>query len=79
VSTDFIPSPSSNGLRVGPLFIHAYGLTYVVALLAAVTITCHRWAARAATALVNEVALWGFPRWADRSWTALAPPPSAVS
>ena len=26
-----IPSPPSNGVHLGPLFIHAYGLSYVVA------------------------------------------------
>jgi prolipoprotein diacylglyceryl transferase len=62
VSTDFIPSPSSNGLHLGPLLLHAYGLAYVVAVLAAVTITSHRWVARGRDrALVNEVALWSFP------------------
>ena len=28
----FIPSPSANGFHIGPLFIHAYGLAYVVAV-----------------------------------------------
>jgi hypothetical protein len=34
-----LPSPPSNGLHLGPFFIHAYGLAYVVAVLAAVVIT----------------------------------------
>ena len=58
----FLPSPSSNGLHIGPLFIHAYGLAYVVAVTAAVAITSRRWKAHAGDAeLVREVALWGFP------------------
>ena len=42
----FIPSPSANGFHLGPLFIHAYGLAYVVAVTAAVIITRRRWEAR---------------------------------
>jgi prolipoprotein diacylglyceryl transferase len=58
----FIPSPSSNGFHVGPLFFHVYGLCYVVAVIAAVTITVRRWKARDGTPeLVHEVAVWGFP------------------
>ena len=41
--TAFIPSPSSNGVHLGPLFVHAYGVAYVVAVLAAVAITSRRW------------------------------------
>ena len=44
--TAAIPSPSANGLHVGPLFVHAYGLAYVVAVLAAVVITSRRWVRR---------------------------------
>jgi prolipoprotein diacylglyceryl transferase len=57
-----IPSPPENGFHVGPLFVHAYGLAYVVALLAAVWIVDRRWEARGGSReLVHEVALWGFP------------------
>jgi prolipoprotein diacylglyceryltransferase len=42
----FIPSPSSNGFHVGPLFVHAYGLMYVLAVAAAIAITVRRWEAR---------------------------------
>jgi len=59
---EFIPSPSSNGFHLGPLSVHAYGLAYVAAVLAAVAITSRRWQARGGDrALVHEVALWGFP------------------
>jgi prolipoprotein diacylglyceryl transferase len=57
-----IPSPSDNGLQIGPLFVHAYGLAYVVAVLAAVVITSRRWTRTGGDPrLVEEVALWGFP------------------
>jgi prolipoprotein diacylglyceryl transferase len=62
VSVAFIPSPPSNGFHVGPLFFHAYGLAYVVAVTAAVAITVHRWKAKGGERdLVYEVALFGFP------------------
>ena len=32
----YIPSPSSNGFHLGPVFIHAYGLAYVFAVAAAI-------------------------------------------
>src|SRR5205807_7904642 len=54
----YIPSPSSNGVHVGPVFIHAYGLAYVFAVLAAVLITRRRWGHQE---LVYEVAAWAFP------------------
>jgi prolipoprotein diacylglyceryl transferase len=57
-----IPSPSFNGLHVGPLDIRIYGLMYVIAVLAAVAITTRRWERRGGSReLVQEVALWGFP------------------
>jgi prolipoprotein diacylglyceryl transferase len=58
----FIPSPPSNGIHIGPLVVHAYGLAYVAAVLAAVAITKRRWRAVGGDpALVGEVALWAFP------------------
>jgi prolipoprotein diacylglyceryl transferase len=58
----FIPSPSSGGFHVGPLFVHAYGLMYVLGLAAAIAITVRRWEARGGDRqLVYEVAAWGFP------------------
>jgi prolipoprotein diacylglyceryl transferase len=57
-----IPSPSSNGLEIGPFDFRAYGLLYAVALFAAVAITTRRWEAQGGSReLVWEVALWGFP------------------
>jgi prolipoprotein diacylglyceryl transferase len=57
-----IPSPSDSGFQIGPFFLHAYGLLYAVAVVAAVMITRRRWVARGGDPeLVDEVALWGFP------------------
>jgi len=58
----FIPSPANNGFYIGPLFFHAYGICYVVAVTAAIMITRRRWArAGGDPDIVYEVAKWGFP------------------
>jgi prolipoprotein diacylglyceryl transferase len=58
----FIPSPATNGLRLGPLGIHFYGLMYVVAIILAVIITRRRWRAVGGNPdLVSDVALWAVP------------------
>ena len=58
----FIPSPSANGFHIGPLFIHAYGLAYVLAVSAAIIISRRRWAALGGNRdLIYDVAIWGFP------------------
>ena len=60
--TAFLRSPPSNGFHIGPFFFHAYGLAYVVAVIAAIAITQRRWRnVGGDPALVSEVALWGFP------------------
>jgi prolipoprotein diacylglyceryl transferase len=57
-----IPSPSSSGLHIGGFELHAYGVCYVFAVLAAVALTRRRWArAGGDPALVETIALWGFP------------------
>jgi prolipoprotein diacylglyceryl transferase len=57
-----IPSPPSNGFHLGPLFVHAYGLAYIAAVLVAVAIVRRRWAARGGDpGLVQDVALVAFP------------------
>ena len=57
-----IPSPSSSGFHIGPLFFHAYGIAYVFAVAAAIIISRRRWArVGGAPDLVYEVARWGFP------------------
>jgi hypothetical protein len=40
----FIPSPPTNGIQLGPLFIHVYGLMYVIGITLAIYITARRWA-----------------------------------
>jgi prolipoprotein diacylglyceryl transferase len=58
----FIPSPSSGQITIGPLSAHAYGLMYVLAVLAAIFVTTRRWEALGGHRhLVQEVALVGFP------------------
>jgi prolipoprotein diacylglyceryl transferase len=58
----FIPSPSVNGLHIGPLDIHFYGLMYVVAITLAIVITRRRWRAVGGDPdLVGDVALWAVP------------------
>jgi prolipoprotein diacylglyceryl transferase len=57
-----IPSPGSNGLHLGPLFVHAYGLAYVVGILAAILIARRRWRAQGGDPnLVGDVALFAVP------------------
>ena len=58
----FIPSPSANGIRIGPFFFHAYGLAYVVGVSLAILIARQRWEREGGSReLVYEVAMWGFP------------------
>jgi prolipoprotein diacylglyceryl transferase len=57
-----IPSPAHNGFYLGPLFVHAYGLAYVFAVLAAILVTRYRWARQGGDpSLPGEIAIWGFP------------------
>ncbi len=56
----FIPSPSSGVIHVGPLTIHLYGLTLLVAILLCVWLTSVRWRAAGGNGdLVIRVAVWG--------------------
>ncbi|HEX4106680.1 MAG TPA: prolipoprotein diacylglyceryl transferase [Solirubrobacteraceae bacterium] len=58
----YIPSPSSNGVHIGPLFLHFYGMCYVVGITAAIGIARRRWRAQGGDPdLVYTVALWGVP------------------
>jgi prolipoprotein diacylglyceryl transferase len=70
----FIPSPPANGIRVGPLFLHVYGLMYVIGIALAAAITIRRWEAADRSlpagagarpsrdrALVYDVLAWGIP------------------
>jgi prolipoprotein diacylglyceryl transferase len=57
-----IPSPSVNGFHLGSLFIHFYGLMYVVGITLAIVITRRRWRnAGGNPALVTDVATWAVP------------------
>jgi prolipoprotein diacylglyceryl transferase len=57
-----IPSPSSNGFHLGPLFFHFYGLRYVVGIAAAILLTRRLWREKGGDPdLVYTVAVWGVP------------------
>ncbi len=58
----FIPSPSINGFHIGPLFIHFYGLMYVIGITLAVIISQRRIRKMGGDpALIGDVALWAVP------------------
>lgn len=58
----YIPSPPINGFHIGPLFVHFYGLMYVVGITLAVLITQRRVRASGGDAsVVGEVAMWAVP------------------
>jgi prolipoprotein diacylglyceryl transferase len=62
VSLAYISSPSSNGFHVGPLFVHAYGLMYVLAVAAAIIVTTLLWVrVGGRRELPAEIAAWAFP------------------
>src|ERR671918_3013370 len=55
-----IPSPSGGEISLGPISIHAYGLTLLLAIGAAVALTGLRWTRRGGDwDLVLRVAVWG--------------------
>jgi prolipoprotein diacylglyceryl transferase len=57
-----IPSPSFNSIHLGPFDIRIYGLMYILAIVAAVTITGRRLERRGGSReLVSEVAIWAVP------------------
>jgi prolipoprotein diacylglyceryl transferase len=56
----FIPSPHTGVVHVGPLTLHMYGLTLLVAILACIWLTGRRWTALGGDwDLVTRVAVWG--------------------
>ena len=58
----FIPSPPADGIHLGPLLVHAYGLMYAIGIALAVYITARRWAAAGGDrALVYDVVVWAVP------------------
>jgi prolipoprotein diacylglyceryl transferase len=55
-----IPSPSSGVVHLGPLTLHMYGLTLLVAILLCIGLTGRRWVALGGEwDLVTRVAVWG--------------------
>jgi prolipoprotein diacylglyceryl transferase len=55
-----IPSPHTGVVHLGPLQLHMYGLTLLVAILAAIWLTGRRWRARGGDwDLVTRTAVWG--------------------
>jgi len=55
-----IPSPSSGGVDVGPLVLHAYGVMLLLGILAAIWLTGRRWTAQGGDwDLVIRAAMWG--------------------
>jgi prolipoprotein diacylglyceryl transferase len=55
-----IPSPHTGVINAGPLHIHLYGLTLLVAILACVWLTTVRWKRQGGDSdLVIRVAVWG--------------------
>jgi prolipoprotein diacylglyceryl transferase len=55
-----IPSPERSQIDIGPVALHAYGLTLLVAIAAAVALTGVRWTRRGGDwDLVLRVAVWG--------------------
>jgi len=58
----YIPSPPVNGFHLGPLFVHFYGLMYVIAITLAVIITQRRVRASGGDpSVVGDVAVWAVP------------------
>src|SRR5438132_2425588 len=55
-----IPSPHTGVVHLGPLTLHMYGLTLLVAILACAWLSGRRWVARGGDwELVTRVAVWG--------------------
>ena len=55
-----LPSPGSGTLDLGPFTVHLYGLTLLVAIVAATWITGRRWVARGGDwDLIYRCAVWG--------------------
>jgi prolipoprotein diacylglyceryl transferase len=58
----YLPSPAANGLSIGPLRLHIYGLLIAVAIAAAVWLTQRRWEQIGGQpGEISAVALWGVP------------------
>jgi prolipoprotein diacylglyceryl transferase len=57
-----IPSPSSNGVQIGPVFVHVYGMMYLIGIVLAGYILMRRWRASGGDpVLVYDVVFWAVP------------------
>ena len=58
----YIPSPPVNGFHIGPLFVHVYGLMYVIGITLAILITQRRVRRYGGDpSIVGDIALWAVP------------------
>lgn len=58
----YIPSPSTNGISIGPLRLHVYGLMIAAGIAAAVWLSQRRWEAiGGAPGTMANLAVWGVP------------------
>ena len=58
----YIPSPPVNGFHIGPLFVHFYGLMYVIGITLAILITQRRIRSSGGDAsIVGDIAIWAVP------------------
>ncbi|MDR2987000.1 MAG: prolipoprotein diacylglyceryl transferase [Nocardiopsaceae bacterium] len=58
----YIPSPPINGFHIGPLFVHFYGLMYVIGITLAILITQRRIRSSGGDpSVVGDIALWAVP------------------
>ena len=57
-----IPSPPSNGLHIGPVQVHAYGLMIALGVIAAARWSDRRWESRTGDqGVVSSLAVWAVP------------------
>lgn len=58
----YLPSPSANGVSLGPLRLHVYGLLIAAGVVAAVWLSQRRWSARGGEpGTMSRLAVWGVP------------------
>ena len=58
----YLPSPSSNGISLGPFRLHVYGLMIALGILAAVWLSQRRWSAIGGKpGTMAALAVWGVP------------------
>jgi prolipoprotein diacylglyceryl transferase len=58
----YLPSPSSNGIEIGPLRLRAYGLLIALGVFAAIWLADRRWRARGGDpGTIAALAMWAVP------------------